>query len=130
MRDAFEIPFYYCNSSTSSEIINKIKEERRIIVSSQISDADTSLSPLQMKRAASMLSEAFREKADKPKGASSGKKLLKVANSINDSLEYFEYILAENVPVRDKRTVSCYLSMLLLFFISRNGIINFCIIIV
>jgi hypothetical protein len=77
-----------------------------------------------------MSSEAFREKADKQKGASSGEKLLKVANSINDSLEYFEYIPAENVPVRDKRTVSCYLSMLLLFFISRNGIINFCIIIV
>ena len=58
-----------------------------------------------------MLSEAFREKADKPKGASSGEKLLKVANSINDSLEYFEYIPPENVPVRDRRTVSCYLSM-------------------
>ena len=114
-RSSFNFPFYYCNSSTSSEIINKIKEERRIVVSSQISNADTSLSPLQLKRAASVSNEAFKEKAaKKQKGISSQEKLLKISNSINESLDYFEYIPAENVPVRDKRTVSI---LLFLFFI-------------
>lgn len=105
-KNAFNIPFYYCNASTSSEIINRITEEKRIIVSSQISDVETSLSPLQLKRAASVLSDAFNEKAKRQKVSTSQDKLLKVANSINDSLEYFRYIPAENVPVRDKRTVS------------------------
>jgi hypothetical protein len=106
-RNVFKIPLYCCNSSTSTKILEKIKEEKRIVVSSQIDDAETSLSSLQLKRAASVSNEAFNEKAaKKQKGASSQEKLLKISNSINESLGYFEYIPAENVPVRDKRTVS------------------------
>ena len=43
-RNSFGIPLYYCNASTPGEIIDKIKEEKRISVSFQVCDAETSLS--------------------------------------------------------------------------------------
>ena len=76
-----------------------------------------------MKRAASVSNEAF-EKADKQKEINSQEKLLKIANSINNSLEYFKYIPAENVPVRDKPTVNFLLLVCYLFFIFKNEIIT------
>src|SRR2546429_4297713 len=113
-RNSFNIPLYYCNSSTPTEIIDKIKEEHRITVTSQINDAKTSLSSRQMDRAAFITKDAL--KSNKVK--TTNDRLLKTIKAINESLEYFEYIPSENVPIRDKRTVS----MMLLFFVFRNNI--------
>ncbi len=112
-RNSFNIPLYYCNSSTPTEIIDKIKEEHRITVTSQINDAKTSLSSRQMDRAAFITKDAL--KSNKVK--TTNDRLLKTIKAINESLEYFEYIPSENVPIRDKRTVS----MMLLFFVFRNN---------
>ena len=112
-QNSFNIPLYYCNSSTPTEIIDKIKEEHWITVTSQINDAKTSLSSRQMDRAAFITKDAL--KSNKVK--TTNDRLLKTIKAINESLEYFEYIPSENVPIRDKRTVS----MMLLFFVFRNN---------
>ena len=57
-RNSFNIPLYYCNSSTPIEIIDKIQKEHRITVTSKINDAKTSLSSRQMDRAASITKDA------------------------------------------------------------------------
>src|SRR5256884_664350 len=112
-RNSFNIPLYYCNSSTPTEIIDKIKEKYRITVMFQINDAKTSLSSRQMDRAAFITKDAL--KSNKVK--TTNDRLLKTIKAINESLEYFEYIPSENVPIRDKRTVS----MMLLFFVFQNN---------
>jgi hypothetical protein len=112
-RNSFNIPLYYCNSSTPTEIIDKIKEEHRITVTSQINDAKTSLSSRQMDRTAFITKDAL--KSNKVK--TTNDRLLKTIKAINESLEYFEYIPSENVPIRDKRTVS----MMLVFFVFQNN---------
>jgi hypothetical protein len=66
-----------------------------------------------MDRAAFITKDAL--KSNKVK--TTNDRLLKTIKAINESLEYFEYIPLENVPIRDKRTVS----MMLLFFIFRNN---------
>lgn len=105
-RNSFNIPLYFCNASTPNEIIDKIEEEKRIAVSSQISDAETSLSARQMDRAASITKDALKPKTDKSKA---NDRLIRTIKAINESLEYFEYIPADNIPIRDKRTVSMML---------------------
>jgi len=102
-RTSLNIPLYYSNQSSSS---NAVEAENRLIVPSQIIDTDTSLSPRQIERAASLSRETLNEKANEKKEKRSQEKLNKAINIINQSLGYFEYLPMENVPVRDKRSVS------------------------
>jgi hypothetical protein len=43
-RTSFRMPLYFCNASTSKDVITKVKEENRLSVMSQITDTETSLS--------------------------------------------------------------------------------------
>lgn len=112
-QNSFRIPIYYCNSFTPSNIIKKINEENRMLVQSQITDADTSLSPVQIGRYKEMTNIA-RKTANK-KGMSD--KLSRSIRAINESLEYFDYIPSKYVPVRDKKKVNILL--LLFCFITK-----------
>ena len=105
-RSSFNMPLYYCNTSTHKDVIDKIREEKRIAVSSQITDTETSLSQRLNARAASIANDAFRTKMDKNKEKTINEKLQRTIKAMNDSLGYFNYIPAENVPIRDKKTVS------------------------
>jgi hypothetical protein len=96
-QNSFNIPLYYCNSSTSPEISKKVKEEKRLIVSSQISDAETSLSSRLIERAVSLTKEAFKEKADKNKEKNVKDRLHRAIRDINpvwnNNVIYFVFIV-------------------------------------
>lgn len=113
-QNSFRIPVYYCNSFTPRNIIKKINEENRMLVQSQITDTDTSLSPVQIGRYKEMTNIARKKTANK-KFASD--KLSRSIRAINESLEYFNYIPSKYVPVRDKKKVNILL--LLFCFITK-----------
>ena len=113
---SFSIPLYCCNASTPDEIIDKIREENRLTISSQINDVDSSLSSRLIERASSITNEALKAKTDKNKEKTTNEKLLRTIEAINNSLKYFNYIPAENVAIRDKRRVSMHDVIILLYF--------------
>ena len=108
-QNSFKIPVYYCNSSTPQNITKKICEEKRMLVQSQITDTETSLSPVQIERYKEITNIARKKTANK-KFASN--KVPRSIRAINESLEYFNYIPLKYVPVRDKKKVNI---LLLLF---------------
>lgn len=108
-QNSFKIPVYYCNSSTPQNITEKICEEKRMLVQSQMTDTETSLSPIQIGRYREMTNISRKKTANK-KFASD--KLSRSIRAINESLEYFNYISSKYVPVRDKKKVNI---LLLLF---------------
>jgi hypothetical protein len=117
-QNSFRIPVYYCNSFTPNNIIKKINEERRMIINSQINDAETSLSPAQIESYSETTKKSLIKKAtSSSKDRSVNEKLSKSIRAINESLEYFSYLPPKDVPVRDKKIVS----ILLLFFISKQN---------
>ena len=108
-QNSFKIPVYYCNSSTPQNITEKICEEKRMLVQSQITDTETSLSPIQIGRYKEMTNIAHKKTANKK---STSDKLTRSIRAINESLEHFNYIPSKYVPVRDKKKVNI---LLLLF---------------
>jgi hypothetical protein len=116
-RNSFRIPIYYCNSFTPSNIIKKINEEKRMLVNSQIIDAETSLSSAQIESYSEITKKSLKKAASSTREKSANEKLNKSIQAINESLEYFNYIPSKDVPVRDKKMVS----ILLLFFISKQN---------
>ena len=108
-QNSFKIPVYYCNSSTPQNITKKICEEKRMLVQSQITDTETSLSPVQIERYKEITNIARKKTANK-KFASD--KLPRSIRAINESLEYFNYIPSKYIPIRDKKKVNI---LLLLF---------------
>jgi hypothetical protein len=111
---SFDIPLYFCNASTSCEIIDKIREENRLNAPTQISDVENSLSSRLIERYSDITKDAFKAKTNKEK--TTNDKLNKTIEAINHSLEYFDHIPAEDVPIRDKRTVNTHDALLFLFF--------------
>lgn len=116
-QNSFRIPIYYCNSFTPSNIVKKINEEKRMLVNSQINDAETSLSSAQIEGYSEITKKSLKKAASSIREKSTNEKLNKSIRAINESLEYFNYIPSKDVPVRDKKTVS----ILLLFFISKQN---------
>ena len=121
-QNSFRIPVYYCNSSTPQNITKKICEEKRMLVQSQITDTETSLTPVQIERYTEMTKVTLKKAANKKREKSANDKLSRSIRTINESLEYFIYIPSKYVPVRDKKKVNI---LLLLFVISRSEINNF-----
>src|SRR3954447_11680492 len=111
--NCFKIPLYYCNEFTLREIIDKIVEEKQKIVSSQTSDADTSLSSSQIDSAEELSKQALKDMANMKQEKNIQKKLSIAIRTINESLNYFDYIPAENILVRDKRTVCIFIVIIL-----------------
>lgn len=116
-QNSFRIPIYYCNSITPSNIIKKINEENRMLINSQINDAETSLSYAQIESYSETTKKSLKKVASSMREKSANEKLNKSIQAINESLEYFNYIPPKDVPVRDKKMVS----ILLLFFISKQN---------
>jgi hypothetical protein len=116
-KNSFGIPIYYCNSLTPSNIIKKINEEKRMLVNSQIIDAETSLSSAQIESYSETTKKSLKKTAGSKREKSANEKLSRSIRAINESLEYFNYIPSKDVPVRDKKIVS----ILLLFFISKQN---------
>jgi hypothetical protein len=116
-QNSFRIPIYYCNSFTPSNIIKKINEEKRMLVNSQINDAETSLSSAQIESYSETTKKYPKKAASSIREKSANEKLNKSIRAINESLEYFDYIPSKDVPVRDKKLVS----ILLLFFILKQN---------
>jgi hypothetical protein len=114
-RTSFRMPLYFCNASTSKDVITKVKEENRLSVMFQITDMETSLSNRLNDRAASITSYALNAKVDKNKDKDrvAREKLNRTTSSINNTLQSFDQLPAKDVPARDKKTVSM---MLLLSF--------------
>jgi hypothetical protein len=105
-QNSFRIPVYYCNSFTPSNIIRKINEENRMLVNSQISDAETSLSSAQIESYSETTKKSLKKAASSIQEKSANEKLTKSIRAINESLKYFHYIPSKDVPVRDKKLVS------------------------
>ncbi len=108
-QNSFKIPVYYCNSSTPQNITEKICEEKRMLVQSQIIDTETSLSPIQIGRYRETTNISRKKSANKKLASD---KLSRSIRAVNESLEYFNYIPSKYVPVRDKKKVNI---LLLLF---------------
>jgi hypothetical protein len=111
-QNSFRIPIYYCNSFTPSNITKKIKEEKRMLVNSQINDAETSLTSVQVESYSETTKKSLKKAASSIREKSVNEKVTKSIRAINESLEYFNYLPPKDVPVRDKKMVS----ILLLFF--------------
>jgi hypothetical protein len=118
-QNSFKIPVYYCNSSTPQNITKKISEEKRMLVQSQITDTETSLSPVQIGRYTEMTRASLKKTANKKQEKLASDKLSRSIRAINESLEYFNYIPSKYVPVRDKKKVNI---LLLLFCYTRSEI--------
>lgn len=113
-KNSFKIPVYFCNSSVPSNITRKISEEKRLVVQSQITDTESSLSPVQIGRYTEMTKATLKKAADKKRDKFSSDKLARSVRAINESLECFDCIPSKYVPVQDKKKVNV-LSLLLLF---------------
>jgi hypothetical protein len=118
-QNSFRIPIYYCNSSTPRNIIKKINEEKRMLVNSQINDAETSLSSAQIENSSEITKKSLKKVAGSKREKTSNEKLSRSIRAINESLEYFNYIPSKDVPVRDKKMVSIYY-----YFLYQNRINN------
>ncbi|GES96253.1 hypothetical protein RCL_jg38.t1 [Rhizophagus clarus] len=94
------------NSPNSSEtvtpnnIIKKINEEKRMLINSQINDAETSLSSAQIESYSEITKKSLKKTASKK---SVNEKLNSSIRAINESLQYFHYLPPKDVPVRDKK---------------------------
>ncbi|HVH95970.1 MAG TPA: hypothetical protein VM682_03385, partial [Bacillus sp. (in: firmicutes)] len=84
--NCFKIPLYYCNEFTSQKIINKIVEEKQKIVSSQTSDANTSLSSSQINSAKKLSKQALKDMANMKRKKNIQKKLSIAIRTIHESL--------------------------------------------
>lgn len=113
-QNSFKIPVYYCNSVTPNNIIKKINEEKRMLINSQINDAETSLSSAQIESYSEITKKSLKKTASKK---SVNEKLNSSIRAINESLQYFHYLPPKDVPVRDKKIVS-----VLLLFLYQNRI--------
>jgi hypothetical protein len=118
-QNSFKIPVYYCNSSTPQNIAKKICEEKRMLVQSQITDTETSLSPVQVGRYTEMTKLTLKKAANKKREKFANDKLSRSIQAINESLEYFIYIPSKYVLVRDKKKVNILIPYYY-FVISRS----------
>jgi len=111
-QNSFKIPVYYCNSSTPQNITKKISEEKRMLVQSQITDTESSLSPVQIERYTEMTKVSLKKTANKKREKLASDKLSRSIQAINESLEHFNHIPSKYVPVRDKKKVNILLLLL------------------
>jgi hypothetical protein len=96
------MPLYFCNTTTSEEIIKKVREENRISVPSQINDTETSLTTCLNDRVGIITSLALNAKAEKNKDKDRQirEKLNKTISGINETLRYFKHLPSKDVPDR------------------------------
>lgn len=116
-QNSFKIPIYYCNSFTPSNIINKINEEKRMLINSQINDAETSMSSAQIENYTETTKKTLKKAASSIREKSVNEKLANSIRAINESLKYFNYLPSKDVPVRDKKMVSIFI---IIFYIKTE----------
>src|SRR5271169_6513387 len=97
----FQIPCSYHNNFTMKEFKERANKEKRHIIQSKVEDTEHSF--LQQ---TTIINNQLKEAAIKKKEITTREKLTNVVSQINESLSYFNYIPAKNVPIRDKQSVS------------------------
>ena len=98
---SFQIPCSYHNNFTMKEFKERANKEKRHIIQSKVEDTEHSF--LQQ---TTITNNQLKEAAIKKKEITTREKLTNVVSQINESLSYFNYIPAKNVPIRDKQSVS------------------------
>src|SRR5271163_2668118 len=98
---SFQIPCSYHNNFTMKEFKERANKEKRHIIQSKFEDTEHSF--LQQ---TTITNNQLKEAAIKKKEITTREKLTNVVSQINESLSYFNYIPAKNVPIRDKQSVS------------------------
>src|SRR5271168_216027 len=98
---SFQIPCSYHNNFTMKEFKEKANKKKRHIIQSKVEDTEHSF--LQQ---TTITNNQLKEAATKKKEITTREKLTNVVSQINESLSYFNYIPAKNVPIRDKQSVS------------------------
>jgi hypothetical protein len=83
------------------EFKERANKEKRHIIQSKVEDTEHSF--LQQ---TTITNNQLKEAAIKKKEITTREKLTNVVSQINESLSYFNYIPAKNVPIRDKQSVS------------------------
>jgi len=91
---SFQIPCSYHNNFTMKEFKERANKEKRHIIQSKVEDTEHSF--LQQ---TTITNNQLKEAAIKKKEITTREKLTNVVSQINESLSYFNYIPAKNVPI-------------------------------